>query len=211
VSRELGLVRTLDDASGFAATGWSYLSTPARAHVWWSAQFSEGGNVLFPGALGLLLTAVAIARGDALRDRRARMCLAVGIAGVALSFGANLPGYSVLYAVMPLLHGIRATARFGVLATCAVAVLSGFGVVALRRAVPARAWSPLAVVLVLLASFESLAAPLGSRASKQYRPFTRTCRGRPTPSSWRFPSTTRGTRNSTRSTCCTRRATGIGW
>ena len=161
VSRELGLVRTLDDASGFAATGWSYLSTPARAHVWWSAQFSEGGNVLFPGALGLLLTAVAIARGDALRDRRARMCLAVGIAGVALSFGANLPGYSVLYAVMPLLHGIRATARFGVLATCAVAVLSGFGVVALRRAVPARAWSPLAVVLVLLASFESLAAPLG--------------------------------------------------
>jgi hypothetical protein len=161
VSRDLGLVRTLDDAAGFAATGWSYLSTPARAHVWWSARFSDGGNVLFPGALGLLLTAFAIARGDALRDRRARMCLAVGIAGVALSFGAHLPGYSVLYAVVPLLHGIRATARFGVLAIFAVAVLSGFGVAALRRSVPGRAWAPIATALVLLASFESLAAPLG--------------------------------------------------
>jgi len=89
------------------------------------------------------------------------MCVAVGIAGVALSFGANLPGYSVLYALMPLLHGIRATARFGVLAICAVAVLSGFGVVALRRSVPTRLWAPMATILVLVASFESLAAPLG--------------------------------------------------
>ena len=161
VSRDLGLVRTVDDAANFAASWSSYLSTPARVHAWWSSRFSEGGNVLFPGALGLLLTAFAIVRGDALRDRRARMCLAVGIAGVALSFGAYMPGYSFLYAVMPLLRGIRATARFGVLATCAVAVLSGFGVVALRRSVPARAWRPLATILVLVASFESLAAPLG--------------------------------------------------
>jgi len=161
VSRDLGLVRTLQDAAGFAASGSSYLSTPARVHAWWSSRFSEGGNVLFPGALGLLLTATAIVRGDAFRDRRARMCVAVGIAGVALSFGANLPGYSVLYALMPLLHGIRATARFGVLAICAVAALSGFGVVALRRSVPTRLWAPMATILVLVASFESLAAPLG--------------------------------------------------
>ena len=42
-----------------------------------------------------------------------------------------------------------------------MAVLSGFGVAALRRSVPARAWATLATVLVLLASFESIAAPLG--------------------------------------------------
>ena len=161
VSRDLGLVRTLDDAAGFSASGWSYLSTPARVHTWWSSRFSEGGNVLFPGVLGLLLTAIAVVRGDALRDPRARMCLVAGITGVALSFGAHLPGYAVLYAVMPILHGIRATARFGVLAIVAVAVLSGFGVVALRRSVPVRAWAPLSTILVLVASFESLAAPLG--------------------------------------------------
>jgi hypothetical protein len=160
VSRELGMTRTLADAAGFAASISSYLSTPARVHSWWSSRFTDG-NVLFPGVTGLLLAAVALLRGDALRDRRARMCIAVGVTGIALSFGAYLPGYSLLYGAMPLLRGIRATARFGILAIFAVAVLAAFGVTALRRSVGARTWRPLAVALVLAASLESIAAPLG--------------------------------------------------
>ena len=117
--------------------------------------------MLFPGALGLLLTAVAVLKGGALRDSRARMCFAIGVAGVALSFGSQMPGYSVLYDAMPLLRGIRATARFGILATLAVAVLAAYGVVALRKMMPMRAWPSVSVVLITCASLESLAAPLG--------------------------------------------------
>lgn len=160
VSRDLGLVRSLDDAGNYAAAWSSYLTTPARVHGWWSSRIADA-NVLFPGALGLLLTGVAVLKGGALRDSRVRMCIAIGIAGVALSFGSQMPGYSVLYDAMPLLRGIRATARFGILATFAVAVLAAYGVVTLRRMMPPRAWSSVSVLLIACASLESLAAPLG--------------------------------------------------
>jgi hypothetical protein len=89
------------------------------------------------------------------------MCLAIGIVGVALSFGPALPGYGTLYAIVPVLRAIRATARFGYLATLAVAGLAGFGVVVLRRMTRARAWPLLAMMLLAGASAESLVAPLG--------------------------------------------------
>ncbi len=160
VSRDLGLVRSLDDAGHYAAHWRAYLTTPARVHGWWSAGLADA-NVLFPGALGLALSLVAIMRGTAFTDRRARMCLALGIAGVALSFGPAMPGYDFLYAVMPLLRGIRATARFGILATLAVAALAGFGMTGLRALMPPRAWRFVAPLLVAVASTESIAAPLG--------------------------------------------------
>jgi hypothetical protein len=160
VSRDLGLVRSLSDAGNYAATWSAYLTTPARLHAWWSARLG-GANVLFPGMLGLVLTGVAVLKGGALRDGRARMCLAIGVAGIALSFGAQMPGYSLLYDAMPLLRGIRATARFGILATLAVSVLAGFGVVTLRRMIPVRAWTSVSLLLIACASLESLAAPLG--------------------------------------------------
>jgi hypothetical protein len=72
-----------------------------------------------------------------------------------------LPGYATLYTIVPVLRAIRATARFGYLATLAVAALAGFGVVALRRMTPHRMWPGLAFVLLAAASIESFAAPLG--------------------------------------------------
>ena len=71
------------------------------------------------------------------------MAAAIGVAGVALSFGPALPGYAALYRWLPLLQGVRGAARFGFLALVAVAVLAGFGVAALARAVwRARRWWP---------------------------------------------------------------------
>jgi hypothetical protein len=161
VNRDLGLTRSLSDAGMYAAQWSDYLSTPSR--LWfplWSHRFFAG-TALFPGVVGLVLASMAIARGDAFRDLRARMCLAVGVAGVALSFGPNLPGYAALYTVFPVLRAIRATARFGYLATLSIAALAGFGVVGLRRLTPARAWPTLAIVIVVAALSESLAVPLG--------------------------------------------------
>ena len=160
-NQDLGLTRSLSDATMYSATWSDYLSTSSRLmYAWWSHRFFVG-TALFPGAVGLALTLLALARGDAFRDPRARMCLAVGIVGVALSFGPKLPGYATLYEVFPVLRAIRATARFGYLATLSVAALAGFGVVALRRMTPAGAWPALAVVLLAGASGESLVAPLG--------------------------------------------------
>lgn len=160
VSRDLGLVRSLGDAENFSAHWRAYLTTPARVHAWWSTGLADA-NVLFPGAVGLALALVAVVRGTAFTDRRARMCLALGLAGVALSFGAAMPGYAFLYSVMPLLRGIRATARFGMLATVAVAALAGFGTIALRSLMKPRGWRVVAPLLVAVASTESIAAPLG--------------------------------------------------
>ncbi len=161
VSHTQGLSRSLGDAANNAAAWNDYLTTPARIHsATWSAQFA-GNTGLFPGALGLLLSLVAVARGVAFTDPRARMCLAIGVAGVYLSFGPTLPGYAVLYKALPLLQGIRATARFGYMATIAVAVLAGFGTVSLRSLLPARRWPAVAALLLTVAAVEPLAAPLG--------------------------------------------------
>jgi hypothetical protein len=161
VNQDLGLTRSLTDAGQYSATWRDYLSTPSRLMFsYWSYRFFMG-TALFPGVVGLTLTAVALVRGVAFRDRRARMCLAVGVVGVALSFGPRLPGYAALYAVVPVLRAIRATARFGYLATLSVAALAGFGVASLRRTAPARAWPALPIALLVAASVESLVAPLG--------------------------------------------------
>ena len=161
LNQEQGLTRSLADAAWYSATWRDYLSTPARLHYhWWSERFFIG-TALFPGALGLLLAAVAMISGRALSDRRARMCLAIGVAGVALSFGPSLPGYASLYAVLPLLRAVRATARFGYLGIFAVSALAGFGVVAVQQVFPVRRWSVGATVLVAVAAVEPMAAPLG--------------------------------------------------
>jgi hypothetical protein len=160
-SQDQGLTRSLSDAARYSATWMDYLSTPSR--IWyplWSHRFFVG-TALFPGAVGLVLSLVALIRGNALRDPRARMCLVIGVVGIALSFGPKLPGYAALYDAVPILKGIRATARFGYLATLAVAVLAGFGTVVICRITPHRLRPAVAAGLVLAASSESLVAPLG--------------------------------------------------
>jgi hypothetical protein len=160
-NRELGLTRSLSDAAMYGATWMDYLSTPSRVMFpLWSHRFFTG-TALFPGLVGLVLAAVAFLRDEVRKDQRARMCLAIGIAGVLLSFGPRMPGYAALYTVFPVLRAIRATARFGYLATVSVAALAGFGVASLRRTTPARWWPALTIVLLSAASIETFVAPLG--------------------------------------------------
>jgi len=103
---------------------------------------------------------VAMAHVIALKDRRARMCLAAGAAGIVLSFGPKVPGYSTLYALVPLLHSVRVVSRFGLLAILAVAALAGFGVAQLGRSVPHRRWRLIGPVIVVLAALELYPGPL---------------------------------------------------
>jgi hypothetical protein len=159
--KHLNIVRPLDEVALYTARWRNYLATPARLHYsTWSARFF-GGTALFPGSIGLALAVVAIADGVAFTDRRARMLLASGLAGVALSFGPTLPGYAMLYRWLPLLQAVRAVARFGYLAIAATAVLAGFGAAALRARWRDARWLPAATAaLFVLANADGLCAPI---------------------------------------------------
>ena len=162
VRGEQGLVRTLDDVRGYSA-GWAdYLVTAGRIHyASWSHRFYEDRTALFPGVLGTVLALVAVARGTAWSDPRARMALAFGLAGVTLSFGAAVPGYEWLHTHVPFLEGIRAVARFGLLFLIAIAILAGFGVAILQQRWGRRPWWPaLVFAIVSVVTLEALRAPL---------------------------------------------------
>jgi len=160
VYHDQGMTRSIEQATFFAATWQNYLSTPSRLHyVWMGDRWWSISPALFPGCFGLALVALAVSRGAA-RDGRVRMCLAAGVVGVLLSFGGRLPGYRVLYNVLPLLHSIRMTSRLGYLGIVAVSAVAGFGVVELRRLTPVRAWKAVGAAAVVLATVEPLAAPI---------------------------------------------------
>jgi hypothetical protein len=160
VHREQGMIRPLRDVEFFMASWTDYLSSPSRIHfnTWSHRVFS--GAALFPGFMAIALAAIAIGRGIAWTDPRARMCLAFGLCGLALSFGTKMPGYAMLYDSLPLLKAVRAVSRFGYLAVLAVAFLAAFGIADLRRRLPVRWWPATAVAMLAIVSLEPLVAPI---------------------------------------------------
>ncbi|HZT78564.1 MAG TPA: hypothetical protein VFA27_18080 [Vicinamibacterales bacterium] len=173
----VGEVRLLDEVARDSATWRDYLNTPARLHVAWSSRFYGGASALYPGVVSLALTLVAVASGAAVRDPRARMALAFGVAGVALSFGPALPGYALLYRWLLPLQGIRSAARFGYLGIVSTATLAGYGVAALRARWRDAAWWPAAIAGVLaLSTVDTLAAPIDYVTAKPVPRLARTLR-----------------------------------
>lgn len=161
VRLEQGLVRPLDEVALYSATWSSYLSTGATLHYrLWAHRF-YGPDSFFPGIAALALMAVAVASGIAWRDRRARMLLVAGAAGVLLSFGPRLPGYAALHESLPLLQGIRGAARFGLLGLVAAAGLAGFGLARLRAGAGAgSARQALGAAALLIVTIEACRAPV---------------------------------------------------
>lgn len=160
VDQAHGLARDVNVVTAYDA-GWrDYLVTGGRLHfAWWSHLFYEGRTALFPGVTAMLLAGIAIVSGAVIRDPRARMAMAIGVLGVALSFGTSLPGYAILHQTLPLVSGLRNVARWGWLALAALAILAGFGVAAIERAAPRRRWIP--VVLGVVVTIEAIRTPVG--------------------------------------------------
>ena len=162
--RQQGLTRELEEVARFSGAWQDYLSASGTVHFrTWSGPFwRANGAPLFPGLVALLLTGVALVTGLAWRDRHARLWLALGVTGFVLSFGASLPGYELLYTVMPLLQGVRAMARFGSLALAGVAALAAFGLWWIRRRTTSpRLRSALTAAALLLVTVEAFRAPVG--------------------------------------------------
>ncbi len=160
VSRELGIVRSLEETARYGATWRDYLATGGRLHhALWSARFFPQSAVLFPGVAVTLLALVGLRDPHANRGR-VRMCIAVGVLGVAMSLGPALPFYEWVYRAVPLLQATRVAARWGVLALTALAVLAGFGVAALRTRGSTGVRLAVAIVAPFLVTVEAMRAPM---------------------------------------------------
>jgi hypothetical protein len=161
VSRDQGLTRSLQETNIFSAHLITYLSAAGTLHFnLWSRPFFQG-DALFPGVTALVLAGFAVATGIAIRDRRARMVLVMGIVAAAFSFGPAFPPYRWLYAVFPLMSGIRGAVRLGQIVLVAIGILAGFGLAAVQRRVPRRWEIALAAVLLLAVNIEAWRAPIG--------------------------------------------------
>ena len=155
-----GLVRPFDEVALYSGQWRDYLATGGRLHyALWSHSFFQDRTPLFPGFTVLALALYALADRATWRDPRWRGIVAIGVVGVALSFGASLPGYHWLYDHVTILQGIRAVVRFGWLWLLAAAVLAGVGVRRLEQRWPAHA-TAMAVAAALLVSLEVTRAPM---------------------------------------------------
>jgi hypothetical protein len=156
-----GFERSLDEVAFFSARGADYLTTPSRLHGWLGTT-AHGSNSLFPGCAALALAVFGLAqRRRGLFDRRVRMAVAIGVAGVILSFGPFVPGYPVLSFLFPPLQAVRASARFGYLGLFAVAIAAAYGLAAIRRRFSARpaVMHAVSAGVVLMVVTETFVAP----------------------------------------------------
>jgi len=158
---EQGIHRDTHETSSAAALPTSFVFTPARLHYdLWSHHFErpQGGSY-FPGLTGLALASLALALGSGWREPRARMLVAVTLAGGLLALGPATPLYLALQRVFPPMRALRDPSRFGALVILGVGLLAAMGLAALRRRLPRRWHLGLPLILLGTAHAEVLCAP----------------------------------------------------
>jgi hypothetical protein len=173
VQQEVGLARSLVDTQQYSANFTDYLAASGRIHFFtWSHRFWDGDG-LFPGVIALALATTALFFGVPIRDRRARMTMALGVAAFALSFGPAFLPYRWLYRVFPLLTGIRGAVRLGQIVIAAVGILAGFGLAALlHRLAPRKAAAAaLAALAIVAVHVEAAMMPIGYTPYRGIPPF----------------------------------------
>jgi hypothetical protein len=154
-------VRDPGEVRNFSASLASYITAPQENWIWGGTAFRFEGDELrlFPGVAAVVLAALAF--GLRQRRRLAVMYMVLTVVTVALSLGFNNPVYRFLYAHVWLLRGFRAPARFGILAGCSLAVLSGFGFEYLEKVVShSRLRGALLSAVLVTLAFEFGSAPM---------------------------------------------------
>ena len=168
--QEGGFQRTVDESRRYSANLASYLASAAHAHKWlleFSARFGRWSEVLFPGAVALLLGTVGLAMalfrprpadadGPPGTDRETALLygsLALLIFWATL--GPQAGFYTALYHAIPLMSFLRAPSRFGVVIPLILGVL---GALALARLGP-RFRAPVSLAIAAIAALELNAVP----------------------------------------------------
>ncbi len=165
-----GVRRPLSHVADFSATLGGYLTSTSGLHDGWSARFfTTDVNVFFPGVLPLL--AAALGLGVVWHTRRAdgapvlapflaRWALALLVMGVVLSLGTATPVYGWLHAAFPPLQGIRAAARFGMLALISIAIFASVGVAWIHARLHGRRAHLVTALVLLGITIEQIHAPI---------------------------------------------------
>ncbi len=155
-----GVRRPLEQVADFSATPWGYVTSLSRVHQEWTAPFyTVDTNVLFPGVLALVLAAVGVVAGGR-SSPLARWAIALVVVGVVLSLGTTTPVYAWVYHLFPPVQGIRAAARWGMLALVGIAVLAALGFTWIERRLPPRRALTLGAAVLLGVTLEALHAPI---------------------------------------------------
>jgi hypothetical protein len=169
IIEQAGFGRTLYDAKLFAATWRDYLASPMVVYRWMLPYVGSWHEVLFPGFLSMAMAAVTVYRATPLGLRRAQpprvrpavVGFYVTLAGWAFwaSLGPAGGLYLVMHETLPFFSLIRASARFGVLVTLAVAVLAGMALTGFQTT-PGRRRTVFLTALFVVAVLRSWAGPL---------------------------------------------------
>jgi hypothetical protein len=168
VRREYGLRRTTAEITELSADVRDYLSASPRVWIWRRLATDRNEHNLFPGALVLMLSAIAIAVRP--REPAVRMYGAIAAIAFVLSLGPrptawghHLPisgPYAWLLRIAPGLDGLRVVARLDFIFILGLAVVGAFGATWLLDRVGRRGRSAVFAVLLLAAVGEGWAAPI---------------------------------------------------
>lgn len=153
-------VRDAAEIADYSARLLSYATTSRQNWTWgWTAgRFSGGELRVAPGIVAIAFALVALASA---RRRLVWIYVALCAVAVEMSLGRNGYLYPWLLSHVPGLGGLRAPARFSILAICALAVLAGFGIEWLqRRFSTQRARLRVCAVAIVLVTLESGSAPI---------------------------------------------------
>ena len=153
LQRASGFARSVAEAAQYSADWRAYLASSAWAHRWMLEPLGRWNEVLFPGfvaaVLGIAGLVIGWRRGGRMRETAVLYGAIVGLAAWA-SLGPNAGLYSLLYRAVPVFAWLRAPARFGVLVTLGLAVLTGLALAHLltrtRRATLASAVAAVAAI-----------------------------------------------------------------
>ena len=123
-------LRGINEVTKYSAQPISYLATSASNIVWgWTAdRWGDSELRLSPGLIVYVLALISIT------GRSRKWVLLYGLTALLafeLSLGVNGIGYHWLLEHLSPLRGLRAMARFGMLTSCALAMLAGLGAQAL--------------------------------------------------------------------------------
>jgi hypothetical protein len=137
--QETGFARSLRDAREYPADWRAYMASSAWAHRWMLTWLVRWREVLFPGFITGALGLVGLWLGPqpgAVKPAGRDTPLFYGLLGflaVWASFGPDGGLYTLFYYTIPIFAFLRAPARFGVLVTVALVVLSGIALERLLR------------------------------------------------------------------------------
>jgi hypothetical protein len=140
-------VRPNSEVLRYSARAQDYLATPERNRLygWTARQFGGPERQLFPGVVVLLLAIFAV------YPPVPRWVIGY-VVGLLFAFDASLGLNGYLYAWahhnLPVFHGLRAPARFGILVALSLAAVGGYGAARLFAVIKSRQRRRLAIATI---------------------------------------------------------------